>query len=415
MDFSVEQGCPQCGASISLGESDRFLVCPFCNVSNYIVTQGAARYTLPVARSVYGEAEDLYFVPYIRFRGAVFQVNSKEISQRVVDTTQLGFTDLNFPPSLGLRPQAMKLQRVTDETAGRFLPLTIKVQSILKRAARLSDMDSSSGADMIHRAFIGESLSFIYLPVWQNDGTLIDAVTNTPLSPALPDTLLAERSSPFQPKWQSDFIAALCPQCGWELEGKGDCLVMPCRNCDTAWELTSRGLVKVPWLQGTSQDNTATWLPFWQISAQMPGLNFNICSDYIRVTSREMVGGLKKIEEMMTFVIPAFKVRPKRFLQTARKMTLAQQLFQLGPGRHMTRMYPANLPRNEARQALKVTLASTASLNKKEVYPLLPRIRFTGIAATLLYLPFHDDGHDFIQEQSGVAIGKNVLQMGRVL
>jgi hypothetical protein len=415
MDLSVEQGCPQCGAPVSIAESDRFFVCPFCKVSNFIVTPAGARYALPCGNSLDQESGDLYFIPYIRFRGSVFLVSGREVSHRIVDTTQLGFTDLLFPPSLGLRPQAMKLKRVSSQTSGRFLPLTIKTKSILSRAANLSDMDSRGNAEMLHRAYIGESLSFIYLPVRQEERNLFDAVSNSPLSPAPTDTFLQERSKPFQRKWQSDFVAALCPQCGWALKGEGDCLAVPCDNCDTVWEVSGKGLQKLDWQRGESRDATAMWLPFWKISTGIPDLSISTFADYVRVTCQPLPGGRPRKEELMSFIIPAFKVRPKVFLQTAKRMTLSQNHFHLAPGGgHISRRYPANLALSEARQSLKVILAASA-LNKKEVYPLLPRIHFTNVSATLVYLPFHDDGHDLIQEQSGVTIGKSVLSWGRKL
>ena len=415
MDLSVEQGCPQCGAPVSIAESDRFFVCPFCKVSNFIVNPAGARYALPCGNSLDQESGDLYFIPYIRFRGSVFLVSGREVSHRIVDTTQLGFTDHLFSPSLGLRPQAMKLKRVSFQTSGRFLPLTIKTQSILARAANLSDMASRSNSEMLHRAYIGESLSFIYLPVRQDERNLFDAVTNSPLSPAPTDTFLQERSKPFQRKWQSEFIAALCPQCGWELKGEGDCLAVPCTNCDTAWEVSGKGLKELEWQQEESRDAMAMWLPFWKISTDIPELSISTFADYVRVTNQPLPGGRPRKEELMSFFIPAFKVRPKIFLQTATRITLSQNHFQLAPGGGpISRRYPANLARSEARQSLKVILAASA-LNKKEVYPLLPRIRFTNVCATLVYLPFHDDGHDFIQEQSGVTIAKSVLSWGKKL
>jgi hypothetical protein len=398
-----------------MAESDRFFACPFCRVSSFIVSPAGARYALPCGGSLKQESGDLYFIPYLRFRGSVFLVSGSEVSHRIIDTTQLGFTDHPFPPSLGLRPQAMKLHWVSQQTAGRFLPLTVKMQSILIRAANLSDMASHGTAAMIHRAYIGESLSFIYLPVRQEERDIIDAVTDSALSSAPSESFLEERSRPFQRKWQSDFIAALCPQCGWELKGEGDCLAVPCANCDTAWEVGAQGLTPLNWQQGESRDATATWLPFWKISAAIPELAVSTFADYVRVTRQPLLGQWPKKEELMSFFIPAFKVRPKVFLQTATRMTLSQHLFQLAPGggKGMQR-YPANLALAEARQALKVTLAAS-TLDKKEVYPLLPRLRFTNVNATLVYLPFHDDGHDLIQEQSGVAVAKSVLSWGRKL
>ncbi|RJX32761.1 MAG: hypothetical protein C4531_06120 [Desulfurivibrio sp.] len=415
MDLSVEQGCPQCGAPVSMAEADRFFVCPFCRVSSFLVSPAGARYVLPCGRNPPQECGDLYFIPYLRFRGSIFLVSGREVSHRIVDTTQLGFTSHPFPPTLGLRPQAMKLHRVDAQTPGRFLPLTIKMQSILARAANLSGLASRGQATMLHRAFIGESLSFIYLPVRQEERKLFDAVTGNALPPVPAASFLQEKSRPFQPGWRADVIAALCPRCGWELQGQGDSQAVPCPNCGTAWEAGGRGLQPVSWQQGESRDEMAQWLPFWKIAAAIPELAVSTFADYLRVTRQPLLDGRSATEGPMHFVIPAFKVRPGIFLPTAVRMTLSQHLFHLAPGGgRSSRRYPANLASSEARQALKVTLAAS-SLDHKEVYPLLPRLRFTHVRAALVYLPFHDDGHDLIQEQSGLAIAKNVLSWGRKL
>lgn len=408
MDFSIKQGCPQCGAPVDLHESASLFVCPFCKVKNYITNTAGARYLLPCHPSINQEKEDLYHVPYLRFKGAIFQVSATNISHRIVDTTECGVTSPFLPFSLGYRPQAMQLHRASPQTSGRFLYLTIKIKHILSRAVHLAEMTAHTDSSILHRAYIGETLSFVYLPILEKGSRMFDAVTYTPLSQAPPDIFLREKSRPFQYKWQPDFIAALCPQCGWDLPGESDSLAMVCPNCDTAWELIGKGLRELKWQQGESSDNQAILLPFWKMTMQIPELSTSTFADFIMATRPGNEGPI-------SFIIPAFKVRPRIFLQIAKRMTLAQHLFHFVPGNnHIKQRHPANLARTEARQAFKVILAESA-LNKRKILPMLPSIRFTNVNATLIYLPFHDDGHDFIQEQSGMAVNKNVLSWGRKL
>jgi hypothetical protein len=77
------------------------------------------------------------------------------------------------------------------------------------------------------------------------------------------------------------------------------------------------------WQQGQSRHATAMWLPFWKISTGIPELSISTFADYVRVASQPLPGGRPKKEELMSFIIPAFKVRPKVFLQTATRMTLS--------------------------------------------------------------------------------------------
>ena len=47
MDLTIEQSCPSCGAPIVLLEDDRLIRCASCDVNNYRLESGAARYVLP--------------------------------------------------------------------------------------------------------------------------------------------------------------------------------------------------------------------------------------------------------------------------------------------------------------------------------------------------------------------------------
>ncbi len=415
MDFSIKQSCPQCGAPVYLHESTSLVVCPFCKVKNYITNTAVPRYVLPCHPSINQEKEDLYHVPYLRFKGAIFQVNATNISHRIVDTTELGVTSPLLPFSLGYRPQAMQLHRASPQTSGRFLYLTIKIKHILSRAVHLADMTVHVDSSLLHRAYIGETLSFVYLPILEKRGKIFDAVTNTPLRQAPRDNLFLEKSKPFQYAWQPDFIPALCPHCGWDLPGGSNSLAMICPNCDTAWELLPKGFRELTWQQGESSDGQAIWLPFWKMTTQIPELAISTFADFIMATKQQFTTTRPGNKKPMSFIIPAFKVRPEIFLQTATRMTLVQHLFHFVPGdSHIKPRHPANLACREARQFFKVILAKSA-VDKRRILPMLPGIRFINVKATLIYLPFHDDGHDFIQEQSGIAINKNVLSWGRKL
>jgi len=56
-----------------------------------------------------------------------------------------------------------------------------------------------------------------------------------------------------------------------------------------------------------------------------------------------------------------------------------------------------------------------AALNKKKLLPLLPDLSFQPMSTELIYLPFSDKGHDFVQEQTGISLAKSVLHFGRKL
>ena len=77
-------------------------------------------------------------------------------------------------------------------------------------------------------------------------------------------------------------------------------------------------------------------------------------------------------------------------------------------------LFPATLPASEALQSAKILLAA-ATTSPRLVFPLLPRVRLVDPVSRLVYLPFVDKGHDWLQPETGVAIGKNILRFGRAM
>jgi DNA-directed RNA polymerase subunit RPC12/RpoP len=439
MDISIEQECPQCGAPITLIESDRVLSCPYCGIKNFMQSAGAFRYYLPPKCKVDDPATLLY-APYLRFKGNIFLITETGITYKVMDTTRLGFNLTGLPPSLGIRPQAMKVKRLLPETAGRYLRLTTKARVLLEKAvqilplrveekkrqrdnveknmiligSKMEAVEHSGHSNFLHRAFIGETVSFVYLPLEVTGDALLDGVTGNFLMRRDQTAGLPMKGTAFNLRWQVQFMPTLCPRCGWSLDGEGDCLVMTCNNCDTAWALGSRDLEQVQWQMVVGDRQTALYLGFWKVSAHIPALDIFSFADFIQRTNQPIVPRTEWYERVMSYWIPAFKLRPKVFLRTARQATIGQWRLKPEFGHVVPDMYPVTLPAVEAKQAVKVVLAaSTAS--RKKIFPFLPEVRLQDVTATLIYLPFSDKGHDWYQPHTGVAIAKNVLRFGRSL
>lgn len=439
MEIKIAQECPQCGAPITISESDRLLSCPYCGVKSFMQSTGAFRYSLPAQAGEKAE-EGLLHVPYIRFKGNVFLVNEAGISHKVMDVTQLGFDLPGLPPSLGVRPQAMQVRRVLPQNQGRYLRLTTKARVILEKVVRLSPMriekikqtvsekendmvfvgsrmetiEYSSHSRFLHRAFIGETVSFVYLPIAVGETEILDGVTGRFLMNTEEASGVPMRGAPFNPRWQVQFMPTLCPRCGWTLDGEGDCLVMTCSNCDTAWQLGSHALEQVHWQLVPGDRRTALYLGFWKISTHIPILDIYSFADFIRRTNQAMIAKQEWHERVMSFWVPAFKLQPKVFLRTGRQATLGQWRLSPGPGNVVPNLYPVTLPVSEAKQAVKVILAaSTAS--RKNIFPYLPEIRLQDVTTQLVFLPFVDKGHDWYQPHTAVAISKNILRFSRSL
>ena len=177
MGFALIQECRQCGAPVELNETDRLLQCPFCNVRSVLASAGSMRYVLPHKDS----ARNLFYVPYFRFKGSVFNCYSQRIDFRILDFTQSA-APLDFlPMTLGVRPQAMKMRFAMPSLPGSFLKNSINFSEILHQAAKRT---MPVRARLYHRAHIGETLSRVYLPIAIENGEVFDAVTGRKLGGA---------------------------------------------------------------------------------------------------------------------------------------------------------------------------------------------------------------------------------------
>jgi len=408
MGLTVEQECPQCGAPIELDETDHLLQCPFCDTRSFLFTPSYFCYALPHKT----EDREILYAPYLRFKGSVFYCREWEVGHRVVDITHVGLPFQGLPSSLGLRPQTLRMKFITPDTEGSFLKFSLKATDILKSAGRLSS--GSSSGRFFHRAYIGETLSLIYFPLYMEADRLYDAVLDRPLTrvPAGRDALSSAMEK--NRKGSLTFIPTLCPQCGWNLSGERDSVVLTCGNCDTAWQAIGGKLSRVNLLVATNSKGDTLYLPFWKTPTQVTGVEIHSFADFIRITNQPK-GIAKQWEtEVMSFWCPAFKIRPKVFLNLARQLTLSQKPVQTEEVLPKKGLYPVTLPLREALQSMKITLAGS-TLNKRRVFPQLPHVRFETKGSYLVYLPFAETGHEMVQQDTRVCINKNTLRYGREL
>ncbi|MBM9535528.1 hypothetical protein [Desulfobulbus alkaliphilus] len=411
MHLRIEQGCPQCGGPVELTETDRLLTCSFCGTRNYLQGNGPFRYVLPMAKPP--EAASVLLAPYLRFKGTIYLVSERGLSHRVVDTTQAAAQVAGLPPSLGVRPQAMRLRRIDAGSGASYLPRQIKAGAILAKAAAVGRLTVRTGGQLFHRAYIGESLSYIYLPLLHKRQGVFDGVTGLPLAPPEQAGKTSLRGRPFQEAWQVRFLPTLCPQCGAGLHGSTDCQVMVCTHCHTTWSLVREGLAAVDWRFVPGTGATRLYLPFWRIRARIPTLAISSFADFVERTNQPFLPRPQWGERGMSFWVPAIKLRPKVFLQASRQATLAQWRLNPVSGRIQQLFYPVTLPETEARQAIKIILAAAATAGARLIFPALPEVRTADVSSQLVYLPCVDKGHDWVQPETGIAVGKNVLRLGR--
>ena len=110
------------------------------------------------------------------------------------------------------------------------------------------------------------------------------------------------------------------------------------------------------------------------------------------------------------FWIPAFKVRPRIFLRLASNITLAQPNQKLITELPDTRLHPTNLPIEDAIETLMITLADFVKPRSVFV-DRFDSIQIDAKSFALVYLPFNEEHHEFIQPDYQVAINKNAMAL----
>lgn len=413
MELSYIHDCPSCGAPVEVAEADRVVECQYCDGRNYMVGGGPLRFVLPDMIPSEIDEDQILHIPYLRFKGHIYSCIGGSLQHKIVDTTQLGIGGNSIPASLGLRPQAMQIRLLAADNRGRFSPLTEKVRDIFSKAARLTTAFSESSDTIYHRSFIGETISYIYLPTYIRDSTLIDGVLNRPIGTGVPKQSLMQKSVICKKEWLPRFIATICPHCAALMTGNRDSLVMECGNCQSLWLEQKGGFSKIAhsFVSPGEGDN---FLPFWKISTNIKGLQLKSFADFLRLTNHPVV--IREEHEKMhhNFWLPAFKIRPKYFLQAAKNLTVTQNTIPDEKIEFQGGLYPATLPLQEAVQAIKAVLTE-AAVNKKLFIPSLPRVKVGVDRAELVYLPFHALGHDLIQDHTSVTLSKRTLYFGRTM
>lgn len=402
--FQIEHQCPQCGAPAILEETDRLFTCDFCRVKSYLVAGDVFRYAMPNKTP---DRELMYF-PYWRFKGALYSCVPSGVSCRIVDVSRQGVESRFFPVSIGLRAQTLRLRFATPEIQGQFVqPSVSSGEAIQALAKRFSD---DLPQPIFHQEFLGETLSLIYSPFYLN-GKVFDAVLDRAVSAVLPEDFESSLPSSERAHWHVDFVPAICPHCGWDLEGERDSLTLLCRNCNSTWKSSRKGIEPLEFGCLPYGADVAAFLPFWRIEADVSGIDLASYADLVKVANLPKVVQESWKTRPFHFWAPAFKVRPQLFLRLARSLTLCQ------PGEEPVReipelpTHPVTLPIAEAIESMKVVLAHVMR-PPESMYSKLPGIGTTARKIMLIYIPFRERTTELIQPTYKFAVNKNALEHG---
>jgi hypothetical protein len=243
---------------------------------------------------------------------------------------------------------------------------------------------------------------------------LHDAVLGKPVA-SIPKDFVDDLLTFDQEKdWQVQFVSTLCPQCGWDLLGERDNVVLICKNCDSVWEASKSGLKELDFGMIPGKESGVSYLPFWRMEATTEGLMIQSYADLLRMANVPMVMKKEWDESRFYFWAPAFKVPPVPFLRSAQALTLSEPQEEFEKRLPKSPLYPVNFPSSEAEESIKVTIASIA-VDRMKILPTLRELDIRVKKYHLIFLPFTLAGNEFVQSQTRFCIHKNFLRLGRNL
>lgn len=403
---TLSHQCPQCGAPVELETTDRIFTCPFCQVRLFIYARGPLEYYIKPRISSEGT---LLYLPYWRLRGNAFALTPSSIQHKILDSSLLATKTHSVPPTLGLRAQAMALHFVEPATLGSFVRPDIS-STILKMQLLKSIPGLVLPNEKRLMAYIGDSLSLIYQPVYQQTHGLIDGLTGNMLGSM---DLSQEGLQPASSSNSLSFVSTLCPQCGWDLHGHRQSLVQTCPHCDTAWEAGPEQGRQISLRFMVSDYPADLFLPFWNLDFTTTGFKLQTWTELIQLTNLPRVPQPWMHSTAFSFRIPAFKIRPELFLNLASTISLHQ------PSNTTTTMpktalHPVTLPKSEAFEAIPVVLGRIAPA-RKNLFARLQGGRISPRKATLEYIPFVEQKEEYLQPEIGTAILKSALHWSTTL
>lgn len=406
--WDIELQCSQCGAPISLEETDRLLICSYCHVKLYLWTPGQFCYCLPALRA---SSENLIFIPYWRFKGVAYSVIPFEVRHRILDTTLLAYSHRALPATLGIRPQTLKMRFASWEIQGTF----IRPQMLLQEAVmRIQNQFEGLGGGLLsrppfHREFIGELGSLIFFPVFIRNREVVDGILGRVIGPEK-DLVLDEAPSGMPDHWQIKSLSTLCPNCGNTLQGGRESLLLFCTVCHVAWDPSSGRLVAGKFKVIPGKGDSQVYLPFWMMRVAVRGIELKSYADLARAANLPKMIRPEWEGQEVYFWIPAFRVHPSLFLRLSKQMTLFQPVEEMEAVLPNALLHPVTLSEASAAASLKIHLAHLLT-KKRDTFPKLHEITIESVETTLAFIPFTSTGSELVHPQLGIGLQRQTLSL----
>jgi len=408
LSWEIELQCSQCGAPVSLEETDRLLICSYCHVKLYLWTPSQFCYCLPALKA---SSENLIFIPYWRFKGVAYSVIPFEVRHRILDATLLAYSHRVLPVTLGIRPQALKMRFASGEIQGMFIKPQMSLQEAAKRIQ--NQFEELEGALLnrppFHREFIGELGSLIFFPVFVRNGAIVDGILGKVIGPKR-NLVLDEAPSGMPEHWQIKPMSTLCPNCGNPLQGGRESLLLFCTICHVAWNPSSGRLVASKFEVIPGKEDSLVYLPFWMMRVAVKGITLESYADLARAANLPKMIQSEWEGQKVYFWIPAFRVHPSLFLRLSKQMTLFQPIEKTEAVLPNALLHPVTFSEESAAASLKIHLAHLLT-RKRNYFPKLHEITIGPGESTLVFIPFTSIGGELVHPQLGIGLQRRILSL----
>ena len=246
------------------------------------------------------------------------------------------------------------------------------------------------------------NISIIYTPVYKKNNYYFDAILNRHICRAYQEDFIFEKEI----NWKVDFLPALCPKCGDYLEGKGNNLLVKCRNCNSFYYISSNGLEKiVPKI--TKGLKSKLFFPFWEFIIEIPKFNIFCFNDMLRLSGLPYKNNLNSTYKAH-LIIPGFKMRPDLYLNLSARLSLHKDFPFFEECCNFFNVFPLTLPRKEAVSAIRLILAYMFK-GKKFIFEELGKFKCRITNFNLIFIPFWENHLEFIQPQINFGMNKKLL------
>ena len=331
---------------------------------------------------------------------------AREIRHKFVDFSQLAVREPIFPLNLGLRSQALKLQFINPDTPGHFLKPAMSRQEVMQiiESRYVADLPQP----ILHQAFIGESISMIYAPFYVH-GRVFDSILDQPVSEELRPSFNIFSQPGGSPDWRINFTATLCPDCGWDLTGARDSLVLNCRNCHSVWWTKQGKLEKLTFGCLPPSGPDVIYLPFWRIKAKIRGMCLETYDDLAKIANLPRVSHKNRNAQRFHFWGPAFKVPAHILMRLMHHITMSQPQENLDKNLPRETIFPVNLPVEEVIESFIPCLAGIVR-PRKLFLENLAHVYIKARKYLLVYVPFNVSHYEFVQPLYNLAVHRNTLK-----